>query len=97
MNVELYSHSPIRKSLQNSSPSEGKIHQIIGEERNKNTSLVAVKVVRQTFLVLPHLIGTDFSVRDIYHAGRDEGNERGFNYPTCVGSKWRTPVFSTSA
>ena len=96
MNVELYSHSSVRKNLQKSSPSEGKIHHIIGGKINKNTSLVAVKVVRQPFLVLPHLTGTDFSVRDIYPAGRDEGSKREFNYPSCVGGKWRTPVFSIS-
>ena len=73
-----------------------KIHHIIGREWNKNTNSLAVNVVRHTVLVLPHLIGTDFSVRDIYPAGSYEGSERGFNCPSCVKASWKLQIFSTS-
>lgn len=81
VNAEL--QSPSHKNLQKSSPPEGKIDHITERKRNKNTSLVAVKVVRQTFLVLPHLSETDFSVRDIYPVCRDEGSERVQLFQLC--------------
>lgn len=82
VNAELYSHPAIR-TCRSPALLKAKSTTSLKEKRNKNTSLVAVKVVRQTFLVLPHLAGTDFSVRDIYPVWRDEGSERVQLFQLC--------------